>query len=58
MVRVFNRYNHYNLNGDNRPKVVEVVLKYVKFHDGIDFYDTKGALSIFDRSLRLEFIDT
>ena len=37
--RIFNRKEHGCLNGSNKSKAVEVVLKFAKLHDGFDFDD-------------------
>jgi hypothetical protein len=37
MKRIFKRKSHDCLSGDNKPKVVEVILKFAKLYDGIDF---------------------
>ena len=39
--RIFNRKEHGCLSGANKPKAVEVVLKFAKLHDGFDFHDEK-----------------
>jgi len=37
--RIFNRKEHGCLSGSNKPKAVEIVLKFAKLHDGFDFDD-------------------
>ena len=37
--RIFNRKEHGCLSGHNKPKAVEVVLKFAKLHDQFDFQD-------------------
>lgn len=37
--RIFGRVKHGCLNGSNKPKAVEVVLKFVKLYDGANFLD-------------------
>ena len=37
--RIFKRREHGCLSGDNKPKAVEVVLKFAKLHDDFDFDD-------------------
>ena len=37
--RIFNRKEHGCLSGANKPKAVEVVLKFAKLHDGVDFHN-------------------
>ena len=54
--RIFNRRAHGCLSGDNKPKVVEVVLKFAKLHDGYDFDDYEQLHSFFDDVLVLDFM--
>lgn len=54
--RIFNRRAHGCLSGDNKPKVVEVVLKFAKLHDGYDFDDYDQLHSFFDDVLLLDFM--
>ena len=35
--RVFKRKKHGSLSGENKNKAVEVVLKFAKLHDNVDF---------------------
>lgn len=37
--RIFGRKSHNCLSASNKPKAVEVVLKFVKLHDGFFFGD-------------------
>jgi hypothetical protein len=37
--RIFGRSDHTCLSSANKPKAVEVVLKFVKLHDGFNFSD-------------------
>ena len=37
--RIFGRKDHSCLSAANKPKAVEVVLKFAKLHDGFDFDD-------------------
>jgi len=37
--RIFKRKEHGCLSGENKPKAVEVVLKFAKLHDDFDFHD-------------------
>ena len=53
--RIFCRKNHC-LSGDNKPKVVEVVLKFAKLHDGVDFHNEEYIRSFFDDILILDFM--
>ena len=44
------------MNGSNKPKAVEVVLKFAKLHDGFDFDDHLQMGSYFDDVLNLDFM--
>ena len=46
--RIFNRKEHGCLSGENKPKAVEVVLKFAKLHDHFDFHDENQLRSYFD----------
>jgi hypothetical protein len=46
--RIFNRKEHGCLNSSNKPKVIDVVLKFAKLHDGFDFDDMEQIHSYFD----------
>ena len=37
--RIFKRKEHGCLSAENKPKAVEVVLKFAKLHDEFDFHD-------------------
>jgi hypothetical protein len=54
--RIFNRKSHGCLSGDNKPKAVEVVLKFAKLHDGVDFDDLDQMHSFYDDILFLDFM--
>jgi hypothetical protein len=54
--RIFHRRSHGCLSGDNKPKAVEVVLKFAKLHDGVDFEDEDQMHSYFDDILVLDFM--
>ena len=54
--RIFGRKSHGCLSGDNKPKAVEVVLKFAKLHDGVDFSDWQQMHSFFDDLLFLDFM--
>ena len=54
--RIFGRKEHGCLNSENKPKAVEVVLKFAKLHDGFDFDDRDQILSYFDDVLTLDFM--
>jgi hypothetical protein len=44
------------LSGENKPKVIEVILKFAKLYDGTDFNDEKQLLSYFDSYIKLDFM--
>lgn len=54
--RIFGRKEHGCLNASNKPKVVDVVLKFAKLHDNFDFDDAKQIQSYFDHSVVLDFM--
>ena len=54
--RIFSRKEHGCLSGANKPKAVEIVLKFAKLHDGFDFDDHKQIKYYFDDVLTLDFM--
>ena len=54
--RIFKRKEHGCLSGANKPKAVEVVLKFAKLHDDFDFHDEDQIRSYFDEVLFLDFM--
>ena len=54
--RIFKRREHGCLSGENKPKAVEVVLKFAKLHDDFDFDDEEQVSSYFDDVLCLDFM--
>lgn len=54
--RIFNRKEHGCLNGSNKPKVIDVILKFAKLHDGFDFQNMEQVHSYFDQVLVLDFM--
>ena len=54
--RIFKRKEHGCLSGANKPKAVEVVLKFAKLHDQFDFHDDEQIRSYFDEVLFLDFM--
>ena len=54
--RIFKRREHGCLSGNNKPKAVEVVLKFAKLHDDFDFHDDDQIKSFFDDVLFLDFM--
>lgn len=51
--RVFSRKNHC-LSNDNKPKAVEVLFKYMKLFDGVDF---STPCPLFDHQLLIDFVN-
>jgi hypothetical protein len=54
--RIFARKSHDCLSSANKPKVIEVILKFAKLYDGVDFGDEAHVKQHFDNSLVLEFM--
>ena len=54
--RIFGRSDHSCLSSANKPKAVEVVLKFVKLHDGFNFADKEQVLSYFDHYIEMDFL--
>ncbi len=54
--RIFSRKEHGCLSGSNKPKAVEVVLKFAKLHDGFDFDDMAQIKEYYDDMLVLDFM--
>ena len=54
--RIFGRKDHTCLSAANKPKAVEVVLKFAKLHDGFDFEDHQQILAYFDEFRTLDFM--
>jgi hypothetical protein len=54
--RIFSRKNHCLAN-DNKPKAVEVVFKYMKLFDNVDFDDDESLSKYFDFSLSIDFVN-
>jgi hypothetical protein len=54
--RIFSRKNHCLAN-DNKPKAVEVVFKYMKLFDKIDFEDSAFLCKHFDCTFSIDFIN-
>ena len=52
--RIFKRKSHNCLSGENKQKVVEVVLKFVHLYDGVNLKER--AKQIFDDFLELDFL--
>lgn len=53
--RIFGRKAHDCLSAENKPKVIEVILKFAKLYDGVDFHNP-SHLAHFDHCIRLEFM--
>lgn len=54
--RIFSRKSHDCLSSENKPKVVEVILKFAKLYDGIDFNCDDTLRKHFDDFVRLDFL--
>ena len=54
--RIFGRKSHDCLSSENKPKVVEVILKFAKLYDGVDLSDDSQLLKNFDGFVRLDFL--
>ena len=54
--RIFSRKSHDCLSSENKPKAVEVILKFAKLYDGIDLNSDKVLRQHFDDFVRLDFL--
>ena len=54
--RIFGRANHECLSNKNRPKVVDVSLRFAKLYDGADMSDEKVLKEYFDDFIHLDFL--
>jgi len=54
--RIFGRPKHDCLSSANKPKVVEVILKFAKLYDGSDFSNDEQLRKHFDDCVRLDFL--
>ena len=54
--RIFGRKSHDCLSAENKPKVVEVILKFAKLYDGCDLANDEKLLQQFDGFIRLDFL--
>ena len=55
--RIFGRKAHDCLSAENKPKVVEVILKFARLYDGCDFNDEELLRKHFDDFLMLDFLE-
>lgn len=55
--RIFGRKSHDCLSSDNKPKVAEVILKFAKLYDGVDFSKDEQMRKYFDDFVRLDFLN-
>lgn len=46
--RIFGRKSHDCLSAENKPKVVEVILKFAKLYDGAQLEDDQALKKNFD----------
>ena len=56
MKRIFNRKSHSCLSSDNKPKVVEVLLKFSRLYDNINFTHLKQNNPYFDYTQEIDFM--
>jgi hypothetical protein len=54
--RIFGRPSHDCLSSANKPKVVEIILKFTKLYDGADFNNDKLLKENFDDYVHLDFM--
>ncbi|CDW84692.1 UNKNOWN [Stylonychia lemnae] len=54
--RIFGRHSHSCLSSENKPKVVEVLLKFTKLYDNIDFENKDSLKGQFNHVLHLDFL--
>ena len=54
--RIFGRKSHDCLSSANKPKVVEIILKFAKLYDGVDLKKDEELRSYFDDFVRLDFL--
>ena len=54
--RIFGRKDHTCLSSANKPKVVEVILKFAKLYDGVDLSSDQVLRTYFDDFVRLDFL--
>jgi len=54
--RIFDRKDHTCLSSANKPKVVEVILKFAKLYDGVDLSSDEVLRTHFDDFVRLDFL--
>ena len=54
--RIFGRKDHTCLSSANKPKVVEVILKFSKLYDGVDLSNDDVLRTYFDDFVRLDFL--
>ena len=54
--RIFGRPAHDCLSSANKPKVVEVILKFAKLYDGVDLSNDQVLRTHFDDFVRLDFL--
>ena len=55
--RIFGRKSHDCLSSENKPKVVEVILKFAKLYDGIDLRNDENLKKHFDQVVRYDFLN-
>lgn len=56
LLRISFRKEHSILDSSNQARAVEIVLKFVKKYDGVDFNDSKQLKQYFDEVMKLDFL--
>jgi hypothetical protein len=54
--RIFGRKQHECLSNSNRPKVVEISLRFAKLYDGVDLADQQVLRTYFDDFIYLDLL--
>lgn len=54
--RIFGRKDHDCLSSSNKEKVVEVLLKFVRLYDGIQFNNSDLIGAYFDHFIYMDFL--
>lgn len=54
--RIFGRKSHECLSNTNRPKVVDVALRFAKLYDGVDLSDSSVLKEYFDDFIHLDLM--
>ena len=54
--RIFLRSDHGCLSGENKPKAVEVILKFMKLYDGVELGSQSDVYKYFNHIIDLDFL--